>query len=244
MFGHAVDDAAGPFLTPGQQVEQAAEGSEEHHPDGGGHQHQDRRRAGGVAVHARDPESVGPEEPDQRAPENDVEHHGRPDALRAEGESGVGPGHARLGHQPVAQGRSRCGAAGGHVAEGQGREVDPEEPEPRRAAVGEDGVGQLGVGDQRGDLQQDAQRQVGHIDVGQRPHLGAVAGQQGDGHVEDEQEDEDRAHAEADLAAHERATVPPPAAPGTTCRISLRHLCRVGHHRPHVDTARPPDLPC
>ena len=110
--------------------------------------------------------------------------------------------------------------------------------------MGEHGVGELGVGHQGGHLEEDAEGEVGHVDVGERPDLAAVAGQQGQGHVEDEEEEEHGADAEAHVAAHERATVPPAALSDHLHRFSLRHPCRIGHHRPHVDTARPPDLPC
>jgi len=236
---HPVDDAADPGLAPGEQVEEPTEGAEEDHPDGGGHHHEDGRRCRAMPLDARHPEPVGHQEADQGAPEDDVEHHGRADALGPEGEAGIGTGHARLGHQPVAERRPRGRAPGGHVAEGQGREVDPEQAEPGRAAVGKDGVGELRVGDQGGDLEEDAEGQVGHVDVGQRPDLAAVAGQQRNGDVEDEQEDEDGADAESDFPTHERSTVPPSAVPVPAARFSLRHRCRLGHHRPYVGTAAP-----
>jgi hypothetical protein len=176
---HAVDDPAGPLLAPGQQVEEHTEGTEQDHADRRRHHHQDGGRGGAVPVGAGHPEAVGAEEADQRAPEDGVQHDRRADALGAEGEPGVGPGHARLGQQAVAEGRSRGRAAGRHVAEGQGGEVDPEQAEPGGAAVGEHGVGELGVGHQGGHLEEDAEGEVGHVDVGERPDLAAVAGQQG-----------------------------------------------------------------
>lgn len=236
---HPVDQAAGPLLAPGQQVEDDAEGAEEDHPDRGGHHDQDGRRRRPVPVGPRDPEAVGHEEADEGAPEDPVQHHGRADPLGAEGEAGVGTGDARLGQQAVPEGRSRRRATRGHVAERQGRQVDPEQSEAVRSAVGEHGVGELGVGHQRGRLEQDTECQIGHVDVGQGPDLVAVAGHEWDGHVEEEEEDEDRADAEADVPAHERTAVPPSAAPGRTRRLSPRHRCRVGLHRPHVDTVRP-----
>ena len=51
--GHGVDDPAGPFLATGQEVEEPAEGAEQHHADGGGHQHQDRGRRRPVRRGAR-----------------------------------------------------------------------------------------------------------------------------------------------------------------------------------------------
>ena len=237
-----VDDTAGPLLAPGEQVEESPEGAEEYDPDGSGHHHQDGGR--GRAVRPRHPEPVGHEEPDQRAPEDDVEHHGRADALGPEGEARVGTGHAGLGHQPVPEGGAGGRAARRNVAEGQGREVDPEEAEAGGAPVGEDRVGELGVGHQRSNLQQQPQGQVGHVDVGERPDLAAVAGQQRDGHVEGEQEHQDGADAEAHLTTHEGSSVPPPTVSGRDRRSSLEHCCRLGRHHLHVDTERPLDLAC
>jgi len=236
---HGVDDGAGPLLTAGQEVEEHAECAEQDHTDGGRHHHQDGCGGGAVTVGAGHPESVGDEEGDQRAPEDAVEHDGRADALGAEGEAGVRTGHARLGEQPVAEGGPRGGAPRRDVAEGQCREVDPEEPEPCRSTVGEYRVGELGVGHQCRHLEHHADGQVGDVDVGQGPDLAAMAGQQGQGHVEDEEEDEDGADAEPDLPAHERPAVPPPASPNRAHRLSLRHRCRLGHHRVHVATAQP-----
>ena len=196
MGGHRVDDPAGPLLAAGEEVEEAAEGAEQDHPDGGGHHQQDGGRGRSVAVHTGRPEPVGGEEGHQRAPEQPVEDDGGADALGTEGEAGVGARHPGLGEQPVAEGGSRGRPAGAHVAEGQGRQVDPEEPPSRRAAMGEDRVGELGVGHEGGQLEQHADRQVGGVDVGQGADLAAMAGQQRDGHVEDEQEDEYGADAE------------------------------------------------
>lgn len=72
---HAVDDPAGPLLASGEQVEEYAEGTEEDHPYGGSHHHQNRGRRGAVAVGAGYPEAMGSEEADQRAPEDDIQHH-------------------------------------------------------------------------------------------------------------------------------------------------------------------------
>ncbi len=65
------------------------------------------------------------------------------------------------------------------MAEREGRLVDPEQAEPGGSTGGEHRVGELRVGRQCGDLQQDAEGQVGHIDVGEGAHLAAVARQQG-----------------------------------------------------------------
>jgi hypothetical protein len=46
--------------------------------------------------------------------------------------------------------------------------------------------------------------------VGQGVDLGPVAGQQGQRHVEEEEEDQQGPHAESDLSAHEGPSVPPP----------------------------------
>ena len=110
--GHGVDDPAGPLLAPGEQVEEPAEGAEQDHADGGGHHAPGSRPTWSRARGRRDLEPVGDEEGHQRAPEDGVEHDGRADALGAEGESGVGAGHAGLGQQPVAEGGPGCRAAG------------------------------------------------------------------------------------------------------------------------------------
>ena len=44
--GDTPDDPAGLLLAAGEEVEQAAEGTEQHHPHAGGHDDQDRRRLG------------------------------------------------------------------------------------------------------------------------------------------------------------------------------------------------------
>ena len=62
----------------------------------------DWRLAAGVA--GRDVEPVGDQKGHQGAPEHHVEHHRRTDPLGAEGESGVGTAHARLGEEPVPEG--------------------------------------------------------------------------------------------------------------------------------------------
>jgi hypothetical protein len=97
------------------------------------------------------------------------------------------------------------------VTEGQRRQVDPKQTETGGSAAWQDGVGELGVGSQSRDLEEDTERQVRRVDVGECTDLAAVAGQQGKRYVEDEQEDEHRAHAEAYIATHEGATVPPAA---------------------------------
>jgi len=211
--GHPADDPAGPLLPPGQQVEQPTEGAQQDHAHPGGHDDQDRRRLGLAAMMTgRDMEAVRDQEGHEGAPEHDVQHHGRSDALGAEGEAGVGPGHSRLGEEAVAECGPRSGAARGDVAEGEGRHVDAEQPDPTRAVRGENSVGQLGVGHEGPDLQQHAKGQVADVDVGQGVDFGPVAGQQGQGHVEDEQEDQQGPHAEADLTADEWSAVPPPPA--------------------------------
>ncbi len=242
--GHRMDDAAGPLLSPGQQIEEPAEGAEQDHPDGRGHHQQDGRGGRSVAVHAGRPEPVGGQEGDQRTPEESVEHDGGADPLRAEGEAGVRTRHAGLGQQSVAEGRPRGGPTRADVAEGQGRQVDPEDPAPRRAAVRQDRVRELGVGHECGQLEQHADGQVGRVDVGQGADLAAVAGQQRDRHVEQEEEDEDGADAQADFAPHERPAVPPPTVPARARPPPFRPVCRVGLHRQHVDTQERPDLPC
>ena len=233
--GHPPHDAAGPLLAPGEQVEEAAEGTEEDHADTGGHDDQD---GGGLRLPAvvagRCVKAVGDQEGHQRAPEHHVEHHRRADPLSPEGEPGIGPAHLGLGQQPVAQGGARSSPAGGDVTEGQGGHVDPEQAEPARAVVGQHGVGQLGVGHQGADLQKHGQGQVDDVNVGQGVHLGPVAGQEGQGQVEDEQEGHQRPDAQPDLTADERPPVPPPPA-----RLG-RHVCLLDLHHVHVCTPDPP----
>jgi len=232
--GHPADDPAGPLLTSGQQVEQPAERTEEDHPDPGSHDDQDRRRSRLPAVMAgRGVEAVGDEEAHQGAPEHGVEHHRRTDALGPEGEPGVRSAHPGLGEQAVAKGGAGGGAPGGDVAEGQRGHVDPEQPEPPGAVVGEHGVGQLGVRGQGAHLQQQPEGEVAQVDVGQRADVTPVAGQEGQGHIEGEQEHQDGAHAQADLTTDERSPVPPPPErPG-------RRGCLIALHRDHVDTPDP-----
>ncbi len=99
-------------------------------------------------------------------------------------------------------------------------------------------MGQLGVGDERPDLQQQADGQVPEVDMGERVHLGPVAGQQRKGQVEDEQEDEHGGHAQTDLTADEGPPVPP-AAVG-----SGRAGILGGHHPPHNYTPPGSNLTC
>lgn len=105
--------------------------------------------------------------------------------------------------------------------------------------MGQHGVGELGISRQGCDLEEDAQGEVGRVDVGERPDLVAMAGQQRQCYVEDEQEEEHCAHAEANVAAHKGATVPPAAASGLAFRLSLRHHFRFGLHQSHAGTMRP-----
>jgi len=185
-----------------------------------------------------DVEAVGDEEGDQGEPEHHVEDHRRADPLGAEGEPGVRPADSGLGQQAVAQGRPGGGASGGHVAEGQGGHVDPEQTEPSGPVVGEDGVGQLGVRGEGGDLQQDTEGQVGDVDVGEGVDLPPMTGQKGEGDVEDEEEDEERPHAPPHLTADKGAPVPPAGVGGP------RLVGRWGSHLHHVGTREPSDLTC
>jgi hypothetical protein len=121
---------------------------------------------------------MGDEDADEGEPEEDVEHDRRADALGSEGEPGVGAGDPRLGEEPVAEGGGWCRAPRGHMAEREGRKVDAEEPQPAGTAVGEDGVGQLGIGHEGGDLEEDPEDQVGGVDMGQAADLGPVRGGQ------------------------------------------------------------------
>ena len=166
--GYAADHPAGPFLAPGQQVEQAPERPQQDHTDRRGHHHEDGGRLRLAAVVAgRGVESVGDQEGHEGTPEHDVQHDRRTDALGPESEPGIGPGHPGLGEQPVAQGGPRGGAAGRDVAEGQRGQVDAEQAEPAGSVGRQHGVGQLGVGHQGADLEEDPEGQVADVDVGQ-----------------------------------------------------------------------------
>jgi hypothetical protein len=211
-FTDTTDHLPGALRPASEQPGETAEHDEEDGADGGGGHDEDRavgRRA--PVVPDRHVEAMGDEDADKGEPEEDVQHDGRADALGSEGEPGIGARHPRLGEEPVAEGGGRRRAARGHMAEGERRQVDAEEPQPAGAAVGQDGVSQLGVGDEGGDLEEDSEDQVGGVDMGQAADLGPVGGGQGQGHVEDEEEGQDGAHAEADFAASERPPVPPAA---------------------------------
>ncbi len=221
-FTDTADYLPGTLGPAGDQPCETTEHDEEDGADDGGGHDEDRavgRRP--PMVPDRHVEAMGDEDADKGEPEEDVEHDRRADALGAEGEPGIGARHPRLDEEAVAEGGGRCRATRGHMAEGQSRQVDAEEPQPAGAAVGQDGVSQLGVGDEGGDLEEDPEDQVGGVDVGQAADLGPVGGGQGQGDVEDEEEGEDGAHAEADFAASERPPVPP-AAPGHAWS-SVRH---------------------
>ncbi len=207
----APDRLAGAFGPTGEQPGETTERDEKGGADGGGGHDEDRAvgRSAPV-VHDRHVEPMGDEDADQGEPEEDVEHDGRADALGPEGEPGIGARHPRLGEEPVPESGGGCRATRGHMAEGEGGQVDAEEPKAAGTAAGQDGVGQLGIGDEGGDLEEDPEDQVGGMDMGQAADLGPVRGGQWQGDVEDEQEGEDRAHAEADLAVAEWPPVPPP----------------------------------
>ncbi len=84
MLRYGMDDPSGPLLATSEEVEETSERAEEDHADCSGHQYQDRSGRRGMAVEPRwDAKPVGDEESDQRAPEHDVQHDGRADALGA-----------------------------------------------------------------------------------------------------------------------------------------------------------------
>jgi len=248
--GQPAGEGLGPLLPPREQVEERPEGPHQDHPHGGGHDDQHRARGGRLTgVAGRCVEAVHQQERHQGDPEQHVQDHGRADPLGAEGEAGVGAADPGLGQQPVPEGGTRGRAAGGDVAEGEGRHVDAEQAEPLGAVGGEDGVGQLGVGGQGADLEHDAEGQVLDVDVAEGADLGAVAGQQRQRHVEDEQEDQYQADADPHLPTDEGAAVPPAVTVGGTDRPGggarrrdARPLRPVGAltaldaHSPHVDT--------
>ncbi len=60
------------------------------------------------------------------------------------------------------------------MAEGECGQVDPEKPEAGGPTPGENGVGELRVRGQCGDLQEHTEGQIGHVDVGERPDLAAM----------------------------------------------------------------------
>ncbi len=98
-------------------------------------------------------------------------------------------------------------------------------------------MGQLGVGPERGDLEEHAEHQCRDVDVGQVADLAAVAGDEGEGDVEEEEEHEDGPHAEPYLPAHEGAAVPPAPSRSLLWGVGLRR--GVGLHHRYVGTARP-----
>lgn len=105
-------------------------------------------------------------------------------------------------------------------------------------------MGELGVGGQRTELEQDPDGQVPEVDVGQRVDLGPVARQQRECEVEDEEESEYRADAQADLAADERSPVPPTTVGWVGWVDWGRVSPRLGHHSLHVGTPGAPNLTC
>ena len=134
------------LLAPGQEEDHAGEdGDEEHAQDGG-------EAVERVVALERDGDQQG-------QPEDDVEHHGRADALGGQAEGGRAARHVGVGEEPVAGGGARHRAAGQRVADGQGPHVDAEDAQAVGRAGGEHGAGQLGVGDQGGHLGQGAEDQ-------------------------------------------------------------------------------------
>ncbi len=93
-----------------------------------------------------DTESVGDQETDQRAPEHDVQHHGRSDALGAQSEPSISLGDPRLGQQSESERRPWCRTSGRDVTEGEGGQVDPEESQSRGSLSGEHRVRELRIG--------------------------------------------------------------------------------------------------
>ncbi len=156
-------------------------------------------------------EPVRYEESDETAPEDHVEHHRRTHALGSEGKSRVGPGDAGLGEQPIAKGGTRSGSARGDVAQGKGGEVDAKQSATTRAARRQNGVGQLGVGNQGANFEQRSEQQVTDVDVGEGRDLGAVAGHKGQGNIEKKEKGQHRSNADPDLASGEGPTMPPTA---------------------------------
>lgn len=110
-------------------------------------------------------EAVKQEERDQGKPEQDVQYDSRADALGAEGKAGIGTRYTGLDQQPIAEGCSGRGPPGRDVAEGQSRQVDSEETPAPGPATRKHGEGELRVGDQRPDLQEEADHQVRDVDV-------------------------------------------------------------------------------
>ena len=89
----------------------------------------------------------------------------RADALGGQPERRGAARYLGLGEQAVADGGSGHRAPGEDVADGEGPHVDAEDPEAVRRVGREDGVGELGVGGQGGDLQQCAQDQPEEVEV-------------------------------------------------------------------------------
>ena len=174
-------------------------------------------------------EAVHQKKGHQRQPEQHIEHDGRSDSLGAQCHAGVGTADPGLGEEPETQSGTRGGASRRNVAEGQGGHVDSEESEPLGSVRGEYGMGELGIGGQCPDLEEDAENQVLDMNVAEGTDFRPVTGQQRQGHVEDEQEDQDQPDTDPDLPSDERTAVPPPVVFGTPTR--KRHPAPSGWSR-------------
>jgi hypothetical protein len=115
LAGDPADDALGAALTVHESHHQRS--CEQHHHHAG----QCGRRVAGV-------DTAHGDRHHQRHPEDQVEHHRRPQSGGGEGESGVRTAHARQRQQPISESRSGCAAAGHRVRERLGAHLDPEHP--------------------------------------------------------------------------------------------------------------------
>ena len=117
------------------------------------------------------------------------------------------PGTYGIGEQPVAGRRPRHRAPRQDVADGERPHVDAEDAEPRRRAGGEDGVGELGVGGQGGQLEQGAEDEPEEVEMPQLVELAPGAGQLGEQHVLAHEEEEQ--HHQRDLHVARQPRPPP-----------------------------------
>ena len=79
---------------------------------------------------------------EQRHPQHDVEHDGRPDGLGRHGEARVGPFHALGGEQAIADSGSSGRPPRDDMGDGRGGQDDPDDREEPGATTGQERAGQ------------------------------------------------------------------------------------------------------
>ncbi len=161
----------------------------------------------------------------QCRPQDGIEHQRRAHALHAQGEAGVGSGHAGLVEEAVGDGCPRCGASRHDVAHGQARHVDPQQAGATRALVVQHRVGELAVGHPRRALEDDAGDHVGDVDPSQQVDGLAGAGELGQDQVLENEDEADRVETPFDLSAY-------PPTPGDDSVLR--------RHRGHASTSAVP----